>query len=135
VIGVSSQALLLWGWAIQDTCIWLITKGLFSLTDLRSAIPLTYVNSYAADSCTTDELKTLTYKAIADSRTYTDIQTIPFGPTTTVVYATYTFTGLILTNLRPGQQITMVNKFNLVSLINRLQVILSIPAESLCRIE
>lgn len=86
-------------------------NGQESVTDLRTPTPYTYVYSLGVSGCNTDEIiVTGWYTAIANGMSYPGANTFTytFDVSTGVLYVSYTFPGLIVTNLTPGEEITLV---------------------------
>jgi hypothetical protein len=85
---------------------------LTGLNDLRTATPFTFTLSVAASSCATDPL------TLTDALTW-DVQGTPFpaveqgvitytGAALQTYYATFTFPGMTVTSLVPGEPLTLV---------------------------
>ena len=82
------------------------------MTDLRTPTPYTYVYSLAVSDCQTSPITVSAwYTAYANGTAYVAENTFTYiftGATSTMTVA-YTFPGLIVTNLEPGEEIIMVS--------------------------
>jgi hypothetical protein len=80
-------------------------------TDLRTPTPFTYIDTVSVLNCATaPSTGTGWYTAYVGGATYPAVGSdlIVYG-STSVIYVPYTFQGLIVTALTPGEVLTMVN--------------------------